>query len=159
MTLFYKTIPSIVGKLKLVSTQEALVAILWEYEKPNRVRLDSMTEDRNHPILITTEKELSEYFAGQRKSFTLPLKLNGTEFQRDVWQALTKIPYGATVTYGDIANSIGNPRAVRATGTAIGRNPLSIIIPCHRVIGKDGSLTGFAGKLHVKKILLHLEAG
>ena len=116
-----------------------------------------MTEDEKQPILQKTEIELSEYFRGRRNSFDIPLKLSGTEFQRQVWKALTEIPYGTTVSYGDIAQSIGNPRAVRAAGTAIGRNPISIIIPCHRVIDKNGSLAGFSGKLHVKRTLLEIE--
>lgn len=157
MTLFFKTIASPVGKLKLVATDDALVAILWEYEKPGRVKLDAMSENSSHPILLKTEKELSEYFVGKRKSFTVPLKFNGTDFQKKVWKALLEIPYGKTTNYGEIAELIDHSRAVRAVGTAIGRNPISIITPCHRVIAKDGCLAGFAGKLHVKKALLELE--
>lgn len=157
MTLFYKKISSPVGKLTLVATHDALVAILWEHEKPNRVKLDSMTEDKHQPVLQKAEKELSEYFANQRTAFKTPLKFNGTEFQKNVWKALLEIPYGETVSYSDIAHTIGQPLAVRAVGTAIGRNPISIIIPCHRVIGKNGDLGGFAGTLPVKKALLELE--
>lgn len=102
-------------------------------------------------------KQLREYFAGKRKDFSLPLELKGTDFQKKVWRALQKIPYGKTVTYSDIAKSIGKPKAVRAVGQAINRNPISIIIPCHRVIGKDGSLTGYAGGLWRKEWLLKHE--
>src|SRR5262245_29829674 len=101
--LYYKHMSSIVGKLKLVSTDNALVAILWEHDKPGRVKLGSMNENNNHPVLHTVEKELSEYFSNKRKQFTIPFKFNGTEFQQKVWHALAKIPYGQTVSYSDIA--------------------------------------------------------
>jgi methylated-DNA-[protein]-cysteine S-methyltransferase len=102
--------------------------------------------------------QLKEYFAGKRKHFDLPLKLNGTEFQLQVLDELQRIPYGETTSYGDIANRIGRPKAVRAVGAANGRNPIPIIVPCHRVIGSNGSLTGFGGGLGTKQALLRLEA-
>jgi len=101
--------------------------------------------------------QLIEYLNGQRKEFSLPFDLHGTPFQQEVWKALCDIPYGKTTTYGEVARQIGNPKAVRAVGGAIGSNPLSIVIPCHRVIGKNGSLTGYSGGLDVKKRLLDLE--
>lgn len=108
-------------------------------------------------VLDKTEKELAEYFAGSRKSFNIPLLLVGTDFQKSVWQALQEIPYGEVVTYMDIAHLIGNPKGVRAVSQAIGSNPLSILIPCHRVVGSNGSLTGYAGGLVAKRYLLELE--
>jgi len=142
----------------LVASSEALVAVLWEREKPNRVKLEIPELDPHHPLLLVTEDQLSEYFAGQRTQFDLPLKPRGTQFQMRVWQALREIPFGQTRSYMDLAKAIGSPEAIRAVGAANGKNPLSIIVPCHRVIGADGSLTGFAGGLQVKAALLALEA-
>ena len=111
-----------------------------------------------HPTLRAAAAQLAEYFAGQRQQFALPLDLRrGTEFQRAVWQTLLSIPFGQTTHYGALAARIGRPRAVRALGAAVGRNPISIIVPCHRVIGADGSLTGYAGGLDRKTTLLRLE--
>jgi methylated-DNA-[protein]-cysteine S-methyltransferase len=107
--------------------------------------------------LIETRRQLQEYFAGQRNVFDLPLDFAGTEFQKKVWQALLSIPYGQTRSYRDIAEQIGNIKAVRAVGAANGKNPISIIAPCHRVIGRSGKLIGFAGGLDKKEILLNLE--
>ena len=115
------------------------------------------TADDNNPILLEAERQLQEYFAGTRTSFSLPLDFSGTDFQKSVWHALLTIPYGETRSYGDIARQLGNDRAVRAVGAANGKNPISIIAPCHRVIGSSGQLTGFAGGLENKALLL--EAG
>ena len=104
-------------------------------------------------------EQFRDYFRGQRRSFDLPLAPRGTDFQRSVWQALTAIPYGETVSYGDIARAIGRPKAVRAVGAANGRNPLPVVVPCHRVIGSDGKLTGYTGGMHIKEFLLGLEGG
>jgi methylated-DNA-[protein]-cysteine S-methyltransferase len=158
MTLFYKEMESPVGKLKLVAKSEALVAILWDQERPNRVKLDTMNLDPRHPILLETERQLSEYFAGQRTRFDLPLQPHGTEFQKKVWQALREIPFGETKSYLDLARAVGSPEASRAVGAANAKNPLSIVVPCHRVVGADGTLTGFAGGLEAKAALLALEA-
>ncbi|MBA3958028.1 MAG: methylated-DNA--[protein]-cysteine S-methyltransferase [Parachlamydiaceae bacterium] len=155
--LKYKIIKSPVGHLKIVVNEKSLQAILWDNEKPSRVFLDHMVEDIRHPLILETEKQLSQYFLGQRKLFDVPLNTYGTDFQQDVWKKLLQIPYGVTWTYKDIAQKIKNPQAVRAVGSAIGRNPISIIIPCHRVIASNGSLAGFAGGLDRKKILLDLE--
>ena len=115
--------------------------------------------DNGHPTLQAAAQQLAEYFLGERHTFELPLHPTwGTPFQRAVWQALQHIPYGQTSTYGDIARDIGNPNAVRAVGAAIGQNPHSIVVPCHRVVGANGSLTGFAGGLDRKKYLLAHEA-
>lgn len=116
-----------------------------------------MEEDTQHPVLKETERQLLEYFAGQRRRFELELDFAGTDFQIRVWQALLTIPFGETRSYRDIAIQIGQPTAVRAVGAANGRNPISIIAPCHRVIGSSGSLTGFAGGLAAKQLLLSLE--
>jgi methylated-DNA-[protein]-cysteine S-methyltransferase len=157
MTLFYKEIESPVGKLKLVASSNALVAVLWERERPNRVKLDTMTLDPQQPILLETERQLAEYFSGERIQFDLPLQPDGSEFQKKVWQALREIPFGQTRSYLDLAKALGSSKAARAVGTANGKNPLSIIVPCHRVVGADGSLTGFAGGLETKAALLALE--
>jgi methylated-DNA-[protein]-cysteine S-methyltransferase len=155
--LKFKMINSPVGVLKIIVEDEKLVALLWENDKPARVKLESMQEAQKDPLLLETEKQLNEYFHHQRELFELPLKLRGTPFQKAVWHELTQIPFGATVTYQEIAIKVDRPKAVRAVGGAIGRNPLSIITPCHRVIGSTGHLTGFAGGLPRKKFLLELE--
>ena len=152
-----KTLRSPVGVLTLIASNEGLAAILWENDKPRRVPLKVLAEDCTHPILVETERQLREYFAGRRKVFDLTLDPSGTEFQKKVWGALLAIPYGETRTYAEIARQIGHPTAVRAVGAANGRNPLSIVAPCHRVIGSSGALTGFAGGLDVKAQLLRLE--
>lgn len=150
-------IKSPVGLLKIVVKDQALTAILWDNEKLNRVRLEEMVEEAQDPLILEIEKQLNEYFSRQRKVFNVPMKTMGTSFQEDIWDILTRIPYGATCSYKDIAVKIKRPQAVRAAGTAIGRNPISIIIPCHRVIASNGSLAGFAGGLDRKRILLDLE--
>jgi methylated-DNA-[protein]-cysteine S-methyltransferase len=150
-------IPSPIGKLKLVASDKGLAAILWENDNPRRVRLGTTTEDRDHPVLRETERQLKEYFDGKRKSFSLDLDLAGTKFQNDVWRALLAIPFGETRSYGQIARQLGNPQAMRAVGAANGRNPVSIVVPCHRVIGTSGKLTGFAGGLEAKAFLLGQE--
>lgn len=148
-----------VGELKLVANGNRLAAILWENDKPNRVRLPEIIEADDRPILIETERQLNEYFGGTRDRFDLELDFQGTEFQKKVWAALLTIPFGETRSYSDIATQIGNINAVRAVGAANGRNPISIVAPCHRVIGASGDLTGFAGGLTNKMFLLSLEAG
>lgn len=158
-TYVHKLMKSPVGELKLIASDTGLAAILWENDNPKRVRLNSAAEDRRHPILLETERQLAEYFSGKRKTFTVPLDFAGTNFQKSVWRALLKIPFGQTKSYGEIAKSLGNTKAVRAVGAANGKNPISIIAPCHRVIGSTGKLTGFAGGLDVKAQLLELERG
>ncbi|VVN46926.1 Methylated-DNA--protein-cysteine methyltransferase [Pseudomonas fluorescens] len=153
------TIASPVGELKLVANGSRLVAILWENDKPNRVRLGPMSEATDNPILLSAARQLQEYFAGTRNRFDLELEFTGTPFQKKVWQALLTIPFGETRSYSQIAEQIGHPSAVRAVGAANGRNPISIIAPCHRVIGASGKLTGFAGGLEAKELLLTLEGG
>jgi methylated-DNA-[protein]-cysteine S-methyltransferase len=157
MSLVFKTMASPVGELKLVASDRGLAAILWEDDDPDRVRLGAMIEQSDHPVLVETERQLSAYFAGTLKAFTVPLDFRGTDFQKKVWQALLTIPFGETRSYGEIARQIGQPAASRAVGAANGRNPISIIAPCHRVIGSTGRLTGFAGGLAAKEHLLGLE--
>lgn len=157
MQLVYMYMDSPVGALKLVAHDQALVAVMWDNEDHKRVRLAELIEDRQHPMLLRVKKQLEEYFTGQRQQFDLPLDFQGTDFQQQVWQALLTIPYGEKRSYKDIAVQIGNEKAVRAVGAANGRNPISIIAPCHRVIGSSGALVGFAGGLDKKQILLSLE--
>jgi methylated-DNA-[protein]-cysteine S-methyltransferase len=159
MSCEYTLMPSPVGQLTLVARDGKLTAILWEKERPNRVRLGALQEVNNSPVLQETKRQLKEYFAGTRNRFELELDFAGTEFQKKVWQALLTIPFGETRSYSQIAAQIGNPKAVRAVGAANGRNPISIVAPCHRVIGASGGLTGFAGGLKAKQYLLALEDG
>jgi len=157
MPYTFITLPSPVGELKLVANGSRLAAILWENDKPERVRLGPMHEARDHPMLVRAVQQLQEYFAGTRNRFELELDFAGTEFQQKVWRALLTIPFGETRSYSQIAEQIGNPSAVRAVGAANGKNPISIVAPCHRVIGASGKLTGFAGGLEAKERLLTLE--
>lgn len=157
MSCAFTLMQSPVGVLTLAARGDRLAAVLWEQERENRVRLGELHRDDQHPTLRETARQLGEYFAGQRQCFDLELDFAGTEFQRQVWAALLAIPFGQTRSYSDIARQIGNPDAVRAVGAANGRNPISIIAPCHRVIGASGHLTGFAGGLAAKQYLLALE--
>jgi len=154
---YYKQIDSPVGALKIVASDAGLAAILWPNDDPARVRLGQPVESEMHPVLLETERQLREYFDGRRRTFDLKLDFSGTEFQRKVWSALLTIPYGETRSYLQIARQIGSPDAVRAVGAANGKNPISIVAPCHRVIGSNGKLTGFAGGLETKAFLLALE--
>jgi methylated-DNA-[protein]-cysteine S-methyltransferase len=154
----YKTITTPVGELKLVGSDRGLAAILWQNDKPGRVRLNIVARDDRHPVLLETQQQLGEYFAGRRQRFTVKLDFAGTDFQKQVWHALLAIPFGQTRSYGEIAAELGNPKAMRAVGAANGKNPISIIAPCHRVIGASGKLTGFAGGLETKAFLLDLES-
>lgn len=157
MTHSFKTIWSPVGELTLVADAKGLAAILWENDRPGRVRLGPLKADVDHPILVETERQLGEYFAGKRRTFDVPLSFSGSDFQKHVWGALLTIPFGETRSYGEIARQVGKPNASRAVGAANGRNPISIIAPCHRVVGSTGKLTGFAGGLDAKQYLLELE--
>jgi methylated-DNA-[protein]-cysteine S-methyltransferase len=158
MTYTCKTIDSPLGPLQLVASDRGLAAILWQDENPSGLR-SSPVEDPDHPVLVETERQLRAYFAGKLRRFSLPLDFQGTAFQQSVWQALLTIPFGETRSYAEIARQIGRPKAVRAVGAANGRNPISIVAPCHRVIGSNGALTGYAGGLAAKQHLLGLERG
>ncbi|MFT0861173.1 methylated-DNA--[protein]-cysteine S-methyltransferase [Ancylobacter sp. G4_0304] len=156
--LYRATLPSPVGLLTLVAADHGLVAVLWPADDPARVRLPALLEAPDHPVLAEAGRQLGEYFAGTRTMFDLPLAPRGTQFQCAVWRALDAIPYGETRSYAQIAREVGSPKAFRAVGAANGRNPISIITPCHRAIGSNGTLTGFAGGLEAKRYLLALEA-
>lgn len=158
-TYYFKTLPSPIGLLKLVASDDGLVAILWENDDPKRVRLGEPVEKIDHPVLCEAERQLNDYFSGKLTKFSLPLDFKGTEFQRKVWEALVTIPFGETRSYAQIASQVGSPKAVRAVGAANGKNPISIVAPCHRVIGTNGKLTGFAGGLEAKAFLLGMERG
>jgi methylated-DNA-[protein]-cysteine S-methyltransferase len=159
MNYYYKTMKSPVGELTLIADDQGLSAVLWENDKPGRVRLEPLIQADSHPMLMEAERQLIDYFSGKRSKFTMPLSFKGTEFQKKVWKALVEIPFGETRSYAQIAQEIGHPKAVRAVGAANGKNPISIIAPCHRVIGSSGKLTGFAGGLVTKAFLLDLEKG
>jgi methylated-DNA-[protein]-cysteine S-methyltransferase len=157
MMMKYCTMQSPIGSLLLAGQSDAL-ALIGFPEGKGRVEPG---EDWDHDpsAFCAAIRQLEEYFAGKRKTFDLPLAPAGTEFQKQVWEALRGIPYGQTCSYQAIAGTIGRPKAVRAVGAANGKNPLPIIVPCHRVIGADGSLTGFGGGLAAKSYLLNLESG
>ena len=148
-----------VGRLELVGSDAGLRAVLWPVERDGRVRLPDDVVDADHPVLTRTAAQLDEYFAGDRRHFDLPLDLHGTAFQVKVWRALGEIDFGGTTSYGELAAPLGGTHMARAVGAAVGRNPVSIVVPCHRVVGADGSLTGFAGGLDAKRTLLALERG
>lgn len=151
-------VASPVGALTLVADDDGLVAVLWpEAGEAARVPLPALHDDAGHPVLRAAADQLAAYFAGERRAFDLRLAPRGTAFQRCVWTALAAIPFGETRSYADIAAAIGSPVAVRAVGAANGRNPISIIVPCHRVVGSTGKLTGFAGGMTAKAQLLALE--
>lgn len=153
--MYYAEIKSPVGKLLLTADEKALTGIYFESKQ---APLEDGWESRSsHPILKAARRQLEEYFAGKRKAFDLPLAPKGTVFQRRVWKALERIPYGKTQSYGEIARKIKNPKAVRAVGAANGANPIPIVVPCHRVIGADGKLIGYGGGLPRKQKLLALE--
>ena len=156
--LLYTHIKSPVGRLKLVASGPHLIAVLWPDEGPLRIRLGDMRKGPGHPALVETERQLAQYFSGERRRFDLPIHFHGTPFQHRVWRQLLRIPYGETRSYGHLAVAVGNRFAARAVGLANRKNPLSIIVPCHRVIGASGLLTGFAGGLATKARLLELEA-
>jgi methylated-DNA-[protein]-cysteine S-methyltransferase len=166
-------IDSPVGRLMLVAADGALTGLYLEDREPtepdglpragsadresSRPAGTGSIDEANAQVLAEATRQLDEYFAGQRRGFDLPLALEGTAFQRRVWDALRDIPYGETTSYGRLASEIGQPTAARAVGLANGRNPVSIIVPCHRVVGADGSLTGYGGGLDRKQRLLDLE--
>ena len=156
------SIPSPLGTITLAATSKGLAG-LWFAENqrylPTGITGSAVwPEDAHQPVLQQASGQLSEYFAGQRSHFDIPLDLGcGTAFQQSVWRALLAIPHGEVISYGEVSRRIGNPAAVRAVGGAIGRNPVSIIVPCHRVTGTDGALTGYGGGLDRKTALLRLE--
>lgn len=159
-SLTYTTCPSPLGELTLLASEKGLAGMWFDRQEhlPKRNNWQRCEANTSPDILKTAFSQLQDYFAGKLQRFDLPLDLsNGTAFQQSVWQALLTIPFGSTTSYGEISQIIKNPKAVRAVGGAVGRNPIGIIVPCHRVIGKDGSLTGYAGGLDRKLTLLQLE--
>ena len=148
----YQHLDTPIGTLRLTSNGKQLLKIEFEGQCNNDV------VETSDAVLVNCAHQLTDYFSGKRQRFELPLRAEGTPFQQAVWDALADISYGELRSYKDIAHSIDNPAAVRAVGAASGRNPLPIVVPCHRVIGSNGSLTGFAGGLEAKRILLQLEA-
>lgn len=149
----YSFVDSPIGPL-MISTEGTALTGLYMGKPSKRPSIVDWREDPDERVLRETAKQLNEYFSGKRRKFELPLKFSGTEFQHRVWHALTEIPFGETRTYSQLARHIGNPAACRAVGLANGKNPIAVIVPCHRVIGADGSLTGFGGGLPRKEWLL-----
>lgn len=156
--LVFKDISSPVGAIRLVAGTKGLVAVLWEGEDYTRAKLPDAVQSDDHPILLQTEIQLKEYFEKKRTVFELQLDFRGTPFQIRVWEALLEIPFGATKSYGDLARILGDIKAVRAVGGALNKNPIAIVVPCHRIVGASGKLVGFAGGLENKSILLNLES-
>ena len=150
---YYTELPTMAGLLRIVEENDAIVQIQFEQEQ--KTVGDAALQDT--PLLLEAKRQLEEYFAGLRAGFSLPLNPQGTAFQKKVWQHLEAIPYGQTRTYGQIAAAVGQPTASRAVGGANHNNPIAIVIPCHRVIGANGKLTGYAGGLDIKEKLLRLE--
>ncbi len=157
MTFAFDILPSPVGDLTMVASDIGIAALLWEGDDPRRVRIDRGEQAPDHPLLLEASRQLRAYFSGRLTRFDLPLDFIGTDFQKKIWSALLQIPFGEVRSYGAIAAAIGSPSASRAVGAANGRNPISIIAPCHRVIGGTGALTGFAGGLEAKRYLLDHE--
>ncbi len=156
----YDEMDSPVGKLTIITSPEGLHAILWDIDRKNQKyekMISDLSKSKDEKILVQTQKQLIEYFQGKRKAFDLPLVLAGTDFQMQAWNQLLKIPYGTTTSYAEQAEKIGNKNKARAVGMANGLNPISIIIPCHRVVGSNGHLVGFAGGIEKKAYLLRLE--
>ena len=158
MPISYAIHGSPIGELLLVADDTALLRLHVRQGKYEPALQADWRNDRSHPILNLAQRELDAYFARRLQAFSVAIAPQGTAFQRRVWTALTGIPYGETRTYTQQAHAIGQPAAVRAVGAANGRNPISLIVPCHRVIGADGAMTGYAGGLTAKRMLLELEA-
>jgi len=152
----YCYVDTSIGRLLLAATDHALCLIEFQNGAPAEPQPDWTPSSRG--VLADASRQLKEYFAGKREDFDLPLEPSGTEFQRTVWKHLRDIPYGQTISYGELAKRVGNPKASRAVGAANGRNPLPIVVPCHRVIGASGKMTGFGGGIPVKEALLALES-
>jgi len=155
--IYYTTMESPVGQLRLVAEELGLRTVWFVRGRKDEKAHVDWKEDA--AFFADVKRQLNAYFAGELKEFEIPLLMEGTEFQKRVWKALQTIPYGETMSYGEVAKKIGEPKAVRAVGAANGQNPIPIIVPCHRVIGSDGSLTGFGGGIENKKKLLELERG
>ena len=145
------------GDLLLVANENELIGLYFDGHTHVPATRSAWTFDPQHPVLRQAQKQLKEFFAGKRSQFLLPVKFMGTKFQERIWREIARIPFGETISYSELARRAGNPRAIRAAGMNTGLNPIGIVIPCHRVIGKDGSITGYAGGLEWKRHLLNLE--
>jgi methylated-DNA-[protein]-cysteine S-methyltransferase len=157
MTSYTTLKTSPLGDLLLVANETSLTGIYFNQHKHGPELQGDWVHDPTHPVLVQAAKELDEYLAGRRTTFSVPLGPNGTEFQQRVWKEIARVPFGKTITYSELARRAGSPQAIRAAGAATGRNPISIIVPCHRIVGKGGALTGYAGNLDRKKHLLGIE--
>jgi len=160
-TIHYTRLPTRFGALLIAATDLGLARVNFQQGTHPLTPELLWVEEREakHPVLREAARQLADYFAGSLRAFDLPLAPEGTEFQQKVWRALTGIPFGRTITYGELARRVGRPRAARAVGAANGANPLPVIVPCHRVIGADGGLTGYGEGLPIKAALLELEQG
>lgn len=159
MTIVYRYLPSPLGPLLLAAREGALLGAWFEGQRHGPALSADWREAPKDELLCAAAGQLAAWFEGRRRAFDLPLGPVGTAFQREVWQAIAKLPFGRTASYGDVARALGRPSAARAVGAATGRNPLSIIIPCHRLVASDGALTGYAGGLARKAALLRFERG
>jgi methylated-DNA-[protein]-cysteine S-methyltransferase len=157
-SIHYELVPSPLGTMLLVARGDALAGIHFQGERYRPAIAPDWRRAKDHPAVRAAQAQLDQYFAGERTSFDLPLAPLGTPFQRTVWQAIGTVPYGATISYRELAARSGRPGSIRAAGTATGRNPWTIVVPCHRIVGSNGSLTGYAGGLDRKRALLALEA-
>jgi methylated-DNA-[protein]-cysteine S-methyltransferase len=160
MKVYQVTWLSPLGGLHLMANDQELLSLCFDENRDaclSRLGMNEVTERENR-VIERVQSELEEYFAGKRRAFTVPINLQGTAFQKRAWEALRRIPFGATISYGEQARALGAAAAVRATGTANGRNPIAIIVPCHRVVRSDGTLGGYAGGMDLKASLLELEA-
>ena len=155
---YYDSFASPQGKMLLVATDEGLAGVYFNRQKYFPEKGREWKRDPDHAPLKQAKRELREYFAGKRKRFEVALDPQGTPFQRSVWKAISSVGFGKTMTYGQLASKAGSPGSARAAGAATGRNPIGIIVPCHRIMGADGSLTGYAGGLGRKRALLVLES-
>jgi methylated-DNA-[protein]-cysteine S-methyltransferase len=156
---YYDFYESPMGRMLIVATDDGLNGLYFVDQKYYREVEADWTQAPNHPVVRQTAREMQEYFAGKRKEFEVGLAPEGTTFQSQVWKAISSVKYGTNITYSELARRAGHPDAIRAAGTATGRNPITIIVPCHRIVGSDGSLTGYAGGLDRKRALQELESG
>jgi len=153
----YDTFEGPQGSMLLVANDRGLAGVYFDRQKHHPKRQANWKKDPQHRVLRQAKRELAEYFAGKRKRFDVALSPNGTPFQRSVWRAISTVGFGETITYGELARRAGHPGSARAAGAATGRNPIGIIVPCHRIMGANGTLTGYAGGLSRKRALLALE--
>lgn len=158
MTILYTQIESPIDRILITSDGEALTGLHMVEHRHYEVLTDNWKRDDNARPFAETRRQMAAYFAGELTEFDLPLAMRGTEFQQQVWRELQNIPFGVTISYGELANRVGNPNSSRAVGSANGRNPISIIVPCHRVIGSNGKLTGYGGGMERKEWLLAHES-